>query len=256
LLNGRDFLPGDGIDEDGMYIANEAAVKLMGWGNDALGKKVTFWEGMNPGKVIGVVKDFNASSLHYAQEPMFIVKGHWQRGYFQVRVSGDDLPATIDKIKQVWSKYDVNHPFEYFFLDQRFNEQYKADVTQNTLLSVLSSICIFISLLGAFGLSAFAASQRTKEVGVRKVLGASLMDILLLLTRDVLLLVVIAAMLVAPVSYWVVSRWLQNFSYQGPLGFWEYPGILVAMLVVVFVTVAVQAAKAALSNPVESLKYE
>jgi putative ABC transport system permease protein len=256
LLKGRDFQPGKGVDEDGMYIANEAAVKAMEWGDDALGKKVTFWEGMNPGTVIGLVKDFNASSLHYAQEPMFIVKGHWQKGYFQVRVSGEDLPGTIEKIKQVWSKHDADHPFEYFFLDQRFNEQYKADVIQNTLLSILAYICISISLLGAFGLSAFAASQRTKEVGVRKVLGADLADILILLTRDILLLVVVAAVLVAPVSYWVVMRWLQNFSYQGPLSFWQYPAIILMAIIVVFFTIAFQALRAAKSNPVDALKSE
>ncbi len=256
LLKGRDFQPGKGVDEDGMYIANEAAVKTMGWGDDALGKKVTFWGGMNPGTVIGVVKDFNASSLHYAQEPMFIVKGHWQKGYFQIRVSGEDLPGTIERIKQVWMKHDADHPFEYFFLDHRFNEQYKADVVQNTLLSVLSYICIFISLLGAFGLSAFSASQRTKEVGIRKVLGAELVDILMLLTRDILLLVVVAAVLVAPLSYWVVIRWLQNFSYQGPLRYWQYPVVICVAIVVVFFTVAFQALRTAQSNPIDSLKTE
>ncbi|HWA33192.1 MAG TPA: FtsX-like permease family protein, partial [Cyclobacteriaceae bacterium] len=256
LLKGRDFRPGRGVDEDGMYIANEAAVKLMGWGDNALGKKVTFWEGMNPGTVIGIVKDFNASSLHYALEPMFIVKGHWQKGYFQVRVSADDLPGTIEKIRRIWSKYDAHHPFEYFFLDQRFNEQYKADETQNSLLAVLSYVCIFISLLGAFGLSAFAAAQRTKEVGIRKVLGADLADILILLTRDVLLLVLVAAVLVAPFSYWVVIRWLENFSYKGPLSYWQYPAVLLVTLIVVFLTVAIQSVRAARSNPVDSLKTE
>ncbi len=256
LLSGRDFRPGEGVDEDGMYIANESAVREMGWGNDALGKKVTFWEGMNPGKVIGVVKDFNASSLHYAQEPMFLVKGHWQRGFFQVRLTGQDMEETIQKIRRVWSRYDTNHPFEYFFLDQRFNEQYKADEIQNALLLTLSVICILISLLGVFGLSAFTAAQRTKEIGVRKVLGANIRDILLLLTRDVLMLVMIAAILVAPVSYWIVDQWLQNFSYRGPLSYWQYPGIMFITMLIVFMTAAAQSLKAAGSNPVESLKYE
>src|SRR5207344_2627162 len=98
--------------------------------------------------VVGVVKDFNASSLHQKAEPMFIVKGHWHTGFLQIRLTGEDLPGAIAYVKEKWSSYDTEHPFEYFFLDQRFNEQYKEDITQNKLLSLLSFICIFISLLG------------------------------------------------------------------------------------------------------------
>src|SRR6185369_15498002 len=142
------------------FIANEAAVKLMGWGDNPLGKKVTFWGGENPGTVIGVVKDFNSSSLHQGIEPMFIVKGHWSTGYLQIRLAGEDLRNTINFIKEKWSRYNTNHAFDYFFLDQRFNEQYKEDITQNKLLLLLSYICVFISLLGLLGLTAFAATQR------------------------------------------------------------------------------------------------
>jgi putative ABC transport system permease protein len=256
LVSGRDFRPGENIDEDGMYIANEAVVKLMGWGDQALGKKVTFWGGENPGTVIGVVKDFNASSLRLKAEPMFIVKGHWNRGYLQIRLTGKDLSGTIEYVKKVWSRYDINHPFEYFFLDQRFNEQYKDDVVQNKLLSLLSYICIFISLLGLIGLSAFTATQRTKEIGVRKILGASIQDIIILLSTDVILLTMISSVLVIPLSWWVISKWLENFAYQTELNFLLYGIIGIAAMGLVFLVILFQSLKTANANPVDSLKYE
>ena len=256
LVSGRDFQPGAKVDEAGMYIANESAVKLMGWGKDALGKKVHFWGGENAGQVIGVVKDFNVNSLYQGVDPMFIVKGHWKTGFLQVRLTGEDLPETIKYIKEKWAQHDPNHPFEFFFLDQRFNEQYKADVGQNKLLSVLSYICIFISLLGLLGLSAFDATQRTKEIGVRKVLGANIPDIILLLSRNVMLLVVLSAILVAPISWWVINRWLDNFAYRIQLDYMLYAVVTLAALSLVFLTVLFQSLKTARSNPVDSLKYE
>ena len=256
LISGRDFQPGDKIDEDGMYIANEAAVKLMGWGSNALGKKVTFWGGENPGKVIGVVKNFNSSSLHREIEPMFIVKGHWDTGFLQIRLTGEDLQGTIDFVRQLWLRYDTNSPFEYFFLDQRFDEQYKEDITQNKLLALLSYICIFISLLGLVGLSAFTATQRTKEIGVRKILGATIPNIIILLARDSLILVMLSAVLVAPFSYWVIVRWLENFAYQEELNYFLYIIITGFALGFVFLVTFFQSFKTAHSNPVDSLRCE
>ncbi len=118
--------------------------------------------------VIGVVKDFNFNSLHNAVEPMLIAKANREGGFLHLKVRGEDLPKTISYIQEVWTKYDQRHPFEYSFLDERFNEQYKADEVQHSLLSGLSYICIFISLLGLLGLSAFTATQRTKEIGIRE----------------------------------------------------------------------------------------
>ncbi|MEJ0055270.1 MAG: FtsX-like permease family protein [Bacteroidota bacterium] len=256
LLSGRDFQRGEKIDLEGVYIANESAVRAMGWGDDALGKKVSFFHGQNPGKVIGVVKDFNSSSLHQPAEPMFILKANWFNGYLQLRVSGKDLPQTIEYVREKWTTFDPNHPFEYFFLDQRFNEQYKADETQNKLLSVLSFICIFISLLGLIGLSAFTATQRTKEIGVRKVLGANISDIILLLSKESLLLVVVSSVLIIPLSWWVVNLWLENFAYRMELNYFLYGAVTILALGFVFLTVLFQSLKTARSNPVDSLKYE
>ncbi len=255
LINGRDFQPGTEADMDGVYIANESVVKLMGWDNDPLGKKVTFWGGENPGEVIGVVKDFNVNALYQGIDPMFIVKGHWSTGFMQIRLTGHDLPGTIAYVKNKWSGYD-SHPFEYFFLDQKFNEQYKADINQNKLLSLLMYICIFISLLGLVGLSAFTATQRTKEIGIRKVLGANIPDIIHLLSKDTLLLVMLSAVIVAPVSYWAINRWLDNFAYRTELNYMLYLIITLAALGFVFLTILFQSLKTARANPIDSLKYE
>src|SRR6267142_1950804 len=196
LASGRDFQQGPKADVQDVFIANEAAAKLMGWINDGVGKKVKFFHAEKNGQVIGIVKDFNFSSLHNAVEPLLIIKARGQGGVLHLRVRGDNMPQTISYIKEKWKHYDSSHPFEYSFLDQRFNEQYKADEVQYKLLSGLSYICIFISLLGLLGLSAFAAAQRTKEIGVRKVLGASIPNIIYMLSKDVLLLVLVAAVLV------------------------------------------------------------
>jgi putative ABC transport system permease protein len=256
LIAGRNFQSGEGVDEDGVYIANEAAVKLMGWGNNALGKKVTFWGGANPGTVVGVVKDFNSSSLHHEVAPMFIVKGHWDTGLLQIRLAGENIAQTIAYVKDQWSRYDNSRPFEYFFLDHRFNEQYKEDISQNKLLNALSYVCIFISLLGLLGLSAFTTAQRTKEIGLRKILGARIAHIVFMLSKDVLGLVIISSIIVLPVCWWVVTAWLQNFAYRGDLNYLLYFVITLLAIGFVFFVILLQSLKIARSNPIDSLKCE
>lgn len=254
LLYGRDFQAGEGIDEDGMYIANEAAVKLMGWGENALGKKVAFFGNQNPGAVIGVVKDFHASSLHTAQEPMFIVKGHWRRGYQHVKLIGDDLPAAVARIEKIWSAINPDYPFESSFLDQKFNDQYKAEMIQSRLLKLLSGVCIFISLLGVIGLSAFNASQRTKEIGLRKVLGASERNIVWLLSARMVFLMIGAGVLILPCVLFAMNKWLQNFAYQSEFQFVDYFTTTIAGIGLVMLTTLLQSLRVITGNPVDSLK--
>ena len=255
LLDGRDFLPGPKADKANVFIANEAAAKKMGWGDDAVGKKVKFFHAKEDGQVIGLVKDFNFASLHNAVEPLLIIKAGEDGGFLHLKISGN-LPETIDHIKEKWAHFDPNHAFEYSFLDQRFDEQYKADQTQYKLLSGLSGICIFISLLGLLGLSAFAASQRTKEIGIRKVHGASVPSIIFLLSREIMVLVIVAAIVVVPIAHYMISKWLGNFAYQTPLNYSLF--VLVALLALVFTFIAVgfQSFRTARTNPVDALKYE
>jgi putative ABC transport system permease protein len=256
ILKGRDFQRGPTADVDNVFMCNEAAARLMGWGEDPVGKKVKWFHGETDGKIVAMVKDFNFSSLHNPIEPLLIIKPRKEGGFLHLKVSGESLPATMDYIKEKWAGYDPNHPFEYFFLDQRFNEQYKADETQYKLLSYLSYICIFISLLGLLGLSAFTAAQRTKEIGIRKVHGASIPRIIYLLYKDIMYLVLIAAVLVVVPAYYVVEKWMGNFAYQTTLRYSTFLIVAIMALIIAFLTVAFHSLKTARTNPVESLKYE
>ena len=257
ILQGRDFQKGAGVDTDQIFMVNEAAAKLMGWkAEDVVGKKMKWFHSEKDGQIIAMIKDFNFNSLHNTIEPLIVIKSEDQGGNLLLKVKGDDLLATMDHIRSEWSKYDPNHPFEYFFVDDRFNEQYKEDERQHALVSGLSYICIFISLLGLLGLSAFAASQRTKEIGVRKVHGATIAQILMLLYRDVMVLVLIASVLIVPLTYWMMSQWMGNFAYQSEIDFTLFIVVGVCALMLSFATVAFQSLKTARTNPAESLKYE
>jgi putative ABC transport system permease protein len=256
FVTGRDFLAGPKADVEDVFIINEAAAKLMGWGKEPLEKKIKFFHATKDGQVIGMVKDFNYASLHNAVEPLIIIKARDEGGHLHLRVRGEDLPKTVEYIKEKWAGYDPNHPFEYFFLDQRFDEQYREDETQYKLLSGLSWVCIFISLLGLLGLSAFTATQRTKEIGVRKVHGASIPHIIYLLFKEVMYLVIIAAIVIVPVAYYTISQWMSNFAYQTKINYLIFGVVGVLALLFAFVTVTFHSLKTARMNPVNSLRSE
>jgi putative ABC transport system permease protein len=256
ILQGRDFQKGPKSDTDLIFMVNEAAAKLMGWKGSVLGKKMKWFHGPKDGQVIALVKDFNFNSLHNPIEPLLIIKGDHPGGYLMLKVKGENLTATMDHIKSEWSKYDPNHPYEFFFLDDHFNAQYKEDETQHALLTNLSYICIFISILGLLGLSAFTASQRTKEIGVRKVHGATISQIIMLLYRDVMILILIASVLIVPLAYWLMARWMGNFAYKTDINFLLFGVVAVFALIFSFLTVAFHSLKTARRNPAESLKYE
>lgn len=255
LVEGRDFQEGPKADIEDVFIANEAAAKLMDW-SDPVGKKVKFFHAKKDGQVIGIVKNFNFSSLHNPVEPLLIIKAREEGGFLHLKIQGEDLPETMDFIEEKWSGFDPNHPFEPFFMDERFNEQYRADEIQYKLLSGLSGICIFISLLGLLGLSAFTATQRTKEIGIRKVHGATIPHIIFLLYRDVMFLIIVAAIVIIPVAYYLISGWMANFAYRAPLNYYLFAIVALMALLFSFVTVAFHSMKTARTNPVDSLKYE
>jgi putative ABC transport system permease protein len=255
LITGRDFLPDTKRKGSREFVVNETAAKLMGWTQDPIGKKVKFFHDTEDGQVIGIVKDFNVTSLHNAVEPVLITKAWDDGGFLHLKIKGD-LPNVVKYVKDKWKTFDPDHPFEYFFLDQTFNNQYKEDEMQYKLLSGLSYICIFISLLGLLGLSAFTAAQRTKEIGIRKVHGANVPAIIYLLYKDVMVLVIIASIVVVPLSYFGIQFWLDNFAYKVSLNYLLLAWVAVAALVFTYITVAFHSLKTARTNPVESLKYE
>lgn len=259
LAAGRNFSREFGTDTAG-FIINETTVPLLGAKNaqEVIGKRFRYSE--IDGRIIGVVKDFNFESLHQKIVPMVFVMPSTARGtfynYITVKVSGQDIKGAIASIEKQWTKFLPNTPFDYVFLDENFNRLYQAENRQGSLFTTFSFIAIFIACLGLFGLSAFTITQRIKEIGIRKVLGASTGSIVQLISKDFIKLVIISAVIAFPVAWFAMSEWLQDFAYRTDIHWWIFvASMLVAGLVALF-TISLQAIKAALSNPVKSLRSE
>lgn len=252
IVQGRDFSISHPSDSSSAVIINEAAVKKFGWKNP-IGKQ---FEGKPNKTVIGVVKDFNFFNLHSKIGPliMSIHPSYFQ--YLLVRIKPDNINSTVNYIGSVWKSAAEGRPFDYSFLDQQFNEMYKNDMRTGKMFGFFSFLAIFIACLGLFGLAAYTAEQRTKEIGIRKVLGASVKGIVILLSKDFIKLVLIAGIFAAPVSYYVMSKWLQNFAYKVSIGAGTFVFAALLAFIIAFVTISVQAIKAATANPVKSIKYE
>ncbi|MGB3467675.1 MAG: ABC transporter permease [Cyclobacteriaceae bacterium] len=256
ILQGRDFNYESETEKYSTYLVNEAGAKEIGWGDSAVNKKVKFFHGTDVGKVIGVVKDFNIESLHEKIEPLFILYGNIDRGTIHVRISGNNISGTIAFIESVITKFDKANPFEYTFLDAEFDKQYKADQIQQQLISTLSYLCIFISILGLIGLSAFSVGQKAKEISIRKTLGGSISHILMLFSREYVKLILIAIVIAIPVADYVIVDWLSAFAYQMPHEWIYYIIPAVIVLLFGFLTVMFQVMRAARANPVDGLRSE
>jgi putative ABC transport system permease protein len=257
LVAGRAYSRSFQTDSAQSMVINEAAAKLYGYQHpaDAIGKKFDQWG--RKGTVIGVVKDFNFRSLHQAVEPLTLRYGYpYALNRISVAVKADNIPATLVRLKSNWEKLAPQRPFLYHFLDQSFNQQYQADQHFGQLFSFFSCLAIFIACLGLFGLSTFMAQQRVKEVGIRKVLGSSKTNIVMLLSSDFIRLILVAIVISVPLCWWLMNDWLQAFAYRihiGPAVFIE-SGLLA--LATALVTMTWQALKAAMGNPVKSLRNE
>ncbi|MCE7990713.1 MAG: FtsX-like permease family protein [Roseivirga sp.] len=267
LVAGRDFDKDKPSDPRTGVLVNEAMARRMGW-EEPLGREIGLPFGGELPKVIGVIKDFNAFSLHTSIEPMvifhyknnpFITQQFGGLPSFHISVSGKGLSGTMDYLERTFTELDPGHPFEYRFLDTRAEELYRADTRQSKLTGTLSYICIFISCLGLLGLASFSTSQRIKEIGVRKVLGASIFQLVYMIFRDVLALIIIGFVISIPVSYYIIDQWLQEFAYQMPLAQTLALAALlsgVLAIAVAFITVSYHSLKAASQNPVKALRYE
>lgn len=256
LIAGRNFHKGSEADRNLRVIVNETTVKVMNWGDSALGKKLRFFHGDQEGEVIGVMKNFNYNSLHNKVDPLLIGLSYNLGGFLHIRVQPENLRMTMAKIEEMWRKFDPNHPYQYDFLDENFNAQYKADETQQRLVGMLSYLCIFISILGLVGLAAFTAGQKTKEIGVRKALGASSGSIVGLFSKAYVKLIIIAFIVAVPLANYIISEWLTSFAYQVEIKWYNFivPGLIVFL--VAMVTVSLQTIKAANANPVNALRSE
>jgi ABC-type antimicrobial peptide transport system permease subunit len=254
LLAGRAYTESDTIKE---FVVNEALVKQLGLASpeEAIGQYLSFW-GAPEKPIVGVVKNFHLVSLHDEINPCILAAN--QRVYLQagIKINLQNAPAALQHLEKAWTATFPENVFEYKFLDDTIAEFYEGEERMSQLLRIFAGIAILIGCLGLFGLVSFMAAQRTKEVGVRKVLGASVTDILTLFSKEFATLILLAFVIAAPIAYFAMSTWLENFVYRINVGF----GVFLATLVVTFViagfTVGYRAVKAALANPVESLRYE
>jgi putative ABC transport system permease protein len=244
-------------------VINEAAVKTLGL-EDPLNTR--FIEpGENPGEtrfypIIGVVRDYNYESMHEEIHPMAIhfMRGNWE-GYVIVRMGGGNIPETVDFVKQTWDSFDTDFPFEYSWLDDEFDKLFAPERRTSQILMVFSILSIFISCLGLFGLISYSAIQRTKEIGIRKAMGASIRTVIRLLAWETLRLHMIATLLSVP-AYFIVKGWLQNFAYHIPFNPGWFClillGVSVFVLLIALLSVSYQTYRAATANPARSLRVE
>ncbi|MGV3588997.1 MAG: ABC transporter permease [Adhaeribacter sp.] len=253
ILEGRNFSREMATDLKGGVLVNQAMVRKMGW-TDPIGKKILFadWDA----KVIGVVNDFHFTSLHTTIEPLIIALAPTSPGYLLVQVNTTNLPATLNFVQEKWKYFDPKHPMEYFFLDEYFNQQYHTEEKMLLIFGYFAALTIIIACLGLFGLTSFTAEQRTREIGIRKVLGSSVTDIIMLLSKDFAWLVIIAIGLATPIAWYGMHRWLQDFAYRTPLSFWTFLLAGFFAMLVAMLTVSIQAAKAATANPIKALRSE
>jgi putative ABC transport system permease protein len=261
VISGRNFSTELSTDPSESLLINETVARQFGW-TDPLGKTFTFYP--TPGsveevvikKVVGVVKDFHSTSLHRRIEPLVITYNPSRIRYLSVRIAPDNIPQTLSLLKRKWEELDPQRPFDYFFLDASFDSQYRAEERVGTLSLYFSLLAIFIGCLGLFGLASYMAERRTKEIGIRKVLGASAARIVRLMSIEFLWLVLIAIVLAWPTAYFGLSLWLRDFPYRIGVNLLVMSAAGLLALVIALLTVSFQAIKAALANPVQALRYE
>jgi putative ABC transport system permease protein len=259
ILKGRDLH----VDDSGKVLVNETLVRKIGLDpSKAVGARL-YYDDNAFVEVVGVMKDFNVGSLHTEVGPFMLRYAPNGLQGWDIRLSHviagtttADYRSLLDKIKTIWQKDLPGTPFEYAFLDTEVQKQYESEITLSKIINVFTGMAILISCLGLFGLAAFSAEQRNKEIGIRKVLGASVTGVVQLLSKDFLRLVVIAFVIATPIAWWAMNKWLQTFAYKVPLAWWMFAGAGGIALFIALVTVSSQAIRAALANPVRSLRSE
>ncbi|UFH54228.1 ABC transporter permease [Spirosoma sp. KNUC1025] len=257
MAYGRNFSKAYGTDSSGIII-NETAARTFGWNGNALGRTITHTE--NDGRkgtyrVVGVIKDFHFRSMHEAISPLVMMLGR-NSGTVIVKINTKDISGLLASLKKQWEQLTSEAPFTYSFLDERFNNTYLAEQKTGQILGIFAGLTIFVACLGLFGLATFMAEQRTKEIGVRKVLGASVPNIVGLLSKDFLKLVAVAIVLASPVAWYAMNKWLADFAYKIDIEWWMFVVSGVLAVGIALLTVSFQSIRAALMNPVKSLKTE
>lgn len=256
LVAGRTYSRAYPSDSSSALVVNEATARQYGYINpsDIIGKKFDQWG--RSGEVIGVVKDFNYISLHRSIEPLTLPFSPYSSRYLSLKVKPENLSQTIAEVEQVWKEVAPHRPFLYSFLNEDFDRQYQSDLRFRKVFTTFSVLAIFIACLGLLGLATYTAEQRTKEIGIRKVLGAEVSSIVILLSKDFIKLVIVAIVIATPLSWYAMDRWLEGFAYKITVGWWIYPLAGIIAIAFALLTIASKAIKAALMNPVNSLRSE
>jgi putative ABC transport system permease protein len=256
FISGRAFSK-DFPSDSTAIIINETAQKMMGF-EDPVGQIVKYPGGDQDYQlnVIGVVEDYNFRSLHSEVEPLILLLTYRNSDYVTARISSDNIDNSINHMQTVWDKFAGDKPFNYSFIDETLAALYENEERIEDILKSFSILAVVISSLGLFGLSSFMTMRRTKEIGVRKVLGASIKSVILLLTKEFLKWVIIANLITWPLAYLAMNAWLNQFPYRTNISLWFFASAGFTTLFIAIVTVSYQAIKSAMANPVESLRYE
>ncbi len=255
LVAGRNLSP-ESPSKGNEYLVNESLVKKMGMTPEqAIGQPIKFSEMQDFGRIVGVLKDFHYQSLRYQIEPMCLRASNWTTSV-NIKVEANQVSTVLGAIGKKWQNIIPDKPFDYQFMDDRFAQVYAAEERLSRLSRWGSGLAIFIACLGLFGLAAYAVERRTKEIGIRKVLGASVASVVALLARQFVVLVIVATVLAAPIAWYFLDNWLQNFNYHVSIPWWIFPTCGLGALALAYVTVGVHSVKAALANPVRALKNE
>jgi putative ABC transport system permease protein len=253
MIKGRNFNPKIASDSTA-YLLNESAAESLGW-NDPIGKELTYG-GRTKGRVIGVVEDYHFSSLHHEVEPIVLRMVAWRPGNIAMRLASGNLKEQVAMIQKTWQTYATNVPFEFNFLDSEIQEMYKSEAQMSSIFGIFSVFAIFIACLGLFGLSSFLTTLRAKETSIRKVLGASSLGLVQLLSIDFLKLVFGAILIASPIAWYLMQQWLTNFAYRTELH-WSIFLIASAIAIsIAFVTISFQSIKVAMANPMNNLRSE
>lgn len=257
MVEGRKFSKEFPTDVDEAFIVNEAAVREFNWKTPkgAIGKKIG-WGGLKDGKVIGVMKDFNYASLHENIKPLVIhIFPQWASN-ISLKLKSDNMVNTMTEIENIWKKTATHSPFKYNFNEENFNSLYQSEINMRSVLSAFTFLSVLVACLGLFGLASFSIKQRFKEIGIRKVLGSSTSAIVQLISKDFLKLVIISFVIAAPIAWYGMNKWLQDYAYKINISWWVFALAGGMALIIAFSTVAFQAIKAANANPVKSLRTE
>jgi putative ABC transport system permease protein len=256
FAGGRDFSKEIPTDDSIAFILNEAAIDAMGIKDPLEALNQDFTYGGTQGKIVGIVKDFHFESLHEQINPVVFFIGSNNYNRISIQIAGDNFQQGLEHIEKLWREYMPDRLFEYDFLDDRYQKLYESEMKQSQLFTGFSVLAIFIGCLGLFGLATFNTMQRVKEIGIRKVLGASVPHILVLLSREIIILVLIANILAWPLAWYFMDKWLSSFAYRIDLNIGIFVGAAISATLVALFTVSTKTIKAAMTNPSNTLRYE